>query len=247
MSPKNFLFLRNIYGLFKNILQTPGYIKKRPQIILSSMDYDEYWQSRGKHSFQPRYKLMAGLIDKGASVLDIGCGDGFLLEYLTRINDVKGYGIDISTEAINFAKSRDVSAEVADVFEWEINQDYDYIIISEFLEHISNPENLIKKFRSRCNKALLISVPNIGFYQHRLRLLFGRFPIQWVLHPAEHLRFWTVIDFRDWTRQLGLEVIKVQSSNGVPFLHRYWPNLFGNQIVYLVRSKPQDSVKSEGA
>jgi methionine biosynthesis protein MetW len=228
-------FLRGTQALLRDILQTPRYLHKSPKMRLTQMDYEDYWKLRGRHSFQPRYEIMARMIEPGASVLDIGCGDGFLLEYLARLKKVQGYGVDISVEAITMAKERKVKAEAVNIFEWESDQVYDYIIISEFIEHVPNPEDLIRKLRKGCRKAFLISVPNIGYYQHRLRLLFGRFPVQWVIHPAEHLRFWTVIDFQEWARQLGLEVIEVQSSNGIPFIHRYLPNLFGNQIVFLLR------------
>src|SRR5262245_38042821 len=200
-------FLRGTHALLRDIRQVPHYIQRSPKMSLAKMDYEGYWKIRGRHSFQPRYEIMAKLIEPGASVLDVGCGDGFLLEYLAREKGIQGYGVDISVEAIKMAKERKVKAEAVNIFEWESSQIYDYVIISEFVEHIPNPEDLIQRLRRLCRKAFLISVPNIGYYQHRLRLLFGRFPVQWVIHPAEHLRYWTVVDFKDWARQLGLEVV----------------------------------------
>ena len=61
----------------------------------------------------------------------------------------------------------------------------------------------------------------------------GKFPVQWVVFPGEHLRFWSVPDFRAWVTSLSLPTPSITASNGFTFagIHRLWPNLFGNQIV----------------
>ncbi len=201
---------------------------------MTRLDYDQYWHTRGFHTLQPRYKIIAEVVDSGSTVLDVGCGEGLLLEYLSKTRNIQGYGIDISIEAAKLAKERGVKVEVADILFWETNREYDYIILSEVIEHLAIPEQVIAKVSDKFCKALIISIPNIGYYQHRLRLLFGRFPIQWNWHPSEHLRFWTVTDFKEWINELGLEICKVKSSNGFPLLHQYFPNLFGNQVVFVI-------------
>jgi len=229
--------LKGVYCLGRDVHDTLRYIRQTRNMTLSYMDYDHYWRVRGFHTFQPRYRIMAEVIEPGSTVLDIGCGEGLLLEYLTETRRISGCGVDIAPEAVRLARVRGVEAEVADILHWEIKQEYDYIILSEVLEHLANPEEVIAKVRERFRKALLVSIPNIGYYKHRLRLLLGRFPLQWEWHPAEHLRFWTVIDFVEWVGQLGLEVVDVRSSNGFPLLRRYLPNLFGNQVVFVVHSR----------
>jgi methionine biosynthesis protein MetW len=179
---------------------------------------------------------MAQIIEPGSTVLDVGCGEGLLLEYLTKNRAIKGYGVDISHEAAKLAETRGIVIKVTDILAWEIEEKYDYIILSEVIEHLANSEQVIVKLSKHFRKAMIVSVPNIGYYQHRLRLLFGRFPIQWNWHPSEHLRFWTVVDFKAWIQELGLAVVKVESSNGLPLLHRYLPNLFGNQVVFIIHS-----------
>jgi methionine biosynthesis protein MetW len=161
-----------------------------------------------------------------------------LLQYLAETRDTSGYGVDVSQEAIKLARARGIHAEVADIASWQIDQEYDYIILSEVLEHLVNPEEVIAQVRPRFRKALIVSIPNIGYYPHRLRLLLGRFPLQWVLHPAEHLRYWTVVDFVEWIGQFGLQAVDVRSSNGLPILHRLWPNLLSNQVIFVIRPCP---------
>ncbi len=228
--------LNGVYCLGQDVCDTLRYISQTQKMTLSHMDYDHYWRARGFHTFQPRYRIMAEVIEPGSTVLDIGCGEGLLLEYLTETKGISGCGVDIAPEAVRLAGARGVKkVEVADILHWEIEQEYDYIILSEILEHLANPEEVIAKVCHRFRKALLVSIPNIGYYRHRLRLLFGRFPIQWEWHPGEHLRFWTVVDFVQWISELGLEVVDVQSSNGFPVLHRHFPNLFGNQVVFVIQ------------
>jgi methionine biosynthesis protein MetW len=200
------------------------------------LDYNKYWQARKKGKFRQRYAMIAEWVEPGSRVLDIGCGDGALLHYLQEHRDVKGVGVDISEEAVNFARSLGVSAFVADVLspEFRFTEKYDYVVISEVLEHLSQPETLMLKVRGHVHKGVIISIPNTGFYKYRLRLLFGSFPLQWVCHPGEHLRYWTVRDFVWWSRQLGYRVKAIRSSNGLSPLDRHWPGLWGKQVLFLL-------------
>jgi len=203
------------------------------------MDYDDYWKVKGDFTHSPRYDIFAGLIDRGASVLDIGCGNGANLRHLAASREVQGEGLDVSEVAVARAREAGVKARVADASSpaFVLDRKYDYIIISEVLEHISNPEDLIEKVRGNFTKGLILSLPNIGHYMFRLRLLFGHFPIQWAYHPAEHLRFWTISDFKLWLGRLGLETAVFNPHSGFPLLHSLWPNLFCDSAVFLVREK----------
>jgi methionine biosynthesis protein MetW len=233
--------LKGIYSLWEHMRSTRSYIGRRQKIQMPEMDYNQYWRARSPHTLQPRYRMIAKIIDAGSSVLDVGCGEGLLLEYLTQAKGIFGYGVDISQEAIKLTRGRGVRAETANILDWSVDQDYDYIILSEVLEHLADPEKVIATVSERFRKALIVSIPNIGYYQHRLRLLCGRFPVQWTWHPAEHLRFWTVVDFVEWIKELGLEVADIRSSNGFPLLHHYLPNLLGNQVVFVIIRPPQMS------
>ena len=144
-------------------------------------------------------------------MLDVGCGDGFLMEFLTRTRKAHCQGSDISEVSVRLAQKRGFDAKVVDAMSDEFYADssYDYIVVCELSEHISNPEKLIAKLRGAYNRALLVSVPSSAYFKHRPRLLCGRFPIQWGWHPSEHLRYWSVPDFRWWAGELGLEVAGV--------------------------------------
>jgi methionine biosynthesis protein MetW len=209
------------------------------QMVMPVLDYDRYWELRHSSDTNPlgRDIVFVRAIDDGSSVLDIGCGTGRFLAYLLSVKkQIKAQGLDVSSKAVEVARGKGIECQVVDVTSpsFDLEQDYDYIVISDVLEHLPNPEALLLKLRGKFRKTLLISVPNIGYYPHRLRLLLGSFPIHTAWHPAEHLRYWTVTDFQEWLGHLGYRVEKVRASNGFPLLANLRPNLFGHQMVFIV-------------
>jgi methionine biosynthesis protein MetW len=209
-----------------------------PKMALQKLDYDEYWDQRRPGGVHPRYRLMGDIIEAGSSVLDLGCGDGALLAYLVETLQVESMGVDLSSQAVDRARNRGVQARVADIARADFcpSQPYDYILLSEVLEHLTDPEELLLRLKGIARKGLLVSIPNSGFWPYRLRLLFGRFPVQWAFHAGEHLRFWTVTDFVWWSRALGYRVKAIYASNGSSplglALFRWRPTLFGFQVLF---------------
>lgn len=216
-----------------------AYLFRTPSLRLQQMDYDAYWRTRGPHDVQPRVRLIAGLIQPGASVYDVGCGDGTALAYLRQTRHIEAYGCDLSEVAVRMAQEKGLHVQVCDVTapDFRFTDTFDYIILSEVIEHIPDPEALLQKAGGHFHQSLIITIPNIGHIKHRARLLFGRFPVQWVYHPGEHLRYWTVLDFARWARDLGFRVTALHVSNGTPWLCKRWPNLFANQVVFVLQNE----------
>ena len=80
-----------------------------------------------------------------------------------------------------------------------------------------------------------MSIPNIALWKHRCRLLFlGSFPIQWFLEPREHIRFFSVKDFIKTANASGFTVRKIKVSSGTRILKYLWPNLFADQVCFLL-------------
>jgi methionine biosynthesis protein MetW len=201
-----------------------------------SPDYDEYWQHRVPGAIQPRFQIIAGHLRSGESVLDVGCGDGAMIDYFFRTKGVRGIGIDISAVAVGNAKKRGVDARVQTLtdFSKQLDQNtFDHVVISEVLEHLVDSEQYVTQGWSLASKTLWLTFPNIAYFPHRFRLLAGHFPVQWAVFPTEHLRFWSVPDFYFWLKQLGMKGAKMYASNGLTVfgLHKLWPNLLANQIV----------------
>ena len=115
------------------------------------------------------------------------------------------------------------------------NNNPNYISLFEVLEHMKNPEDFLLKLLNHKNIKVFISLPNTGFFTHRIRLLFGRFPLQWIAHPSEHLRFWTITDLKWWLGFLNIyNQSKIIPYKGVPFLNKIWPNLFAEGSFVIV-------------
>ncbi|OGF26054.1 hypothetical protein A2303_04610 [Candidatus Falkowbacteria bacterium RIFOXYB2_FULL_47_14] len=213
---------------------------------LEYLNYDNYWDYQCpefRTKLREREVMFINRIKEGSKVLDIACGmSPFLLELKKRKKcDVTAY--DISKNAVDEQVKRGVKGRVVDIGDpkFELEEQFDYVVMSEIIEHLVYPEKLINALKNK-TKYILISFPNSGFYRYRLGLMFkGRFFTQWAYHPSEHLRFWTHIDFVDWLDALGMNLVKCEASNGLSIgpikLFNLWKNLFGHQIVYLCTKK----------
>jgi len=173
---------------------------------------------------------------------------GEVIEYLYNNNSPKKVvGIDISSEAIKQLAKKGFDGKVIDIqskkFKIFLKQNikFDYIIITEVLEHIQHPEAVILTIKEILPNAIIfISVPNAGFIIHRLRLLFGRFPIVSInCHIKEHIRFWTYKDFKFWVNYLGYKIKSYDGNSNFKLLGLYigrlFPSLFAQQIVYQIK------------
>ncbi len=210
------------------------------------VDYDAYWDSKARSGLGHlsrwrlrRAQVFASLVERGDRVLDLGVGDGALLQYIVEHKGVDGYGLDVSPKAVEFCQAQGLNVSLADInkpIAESLDEPYDFIILSEIIEHLPDPERLLDSLRPFARKGIIVSIPNTGFYHHRLRLLFGRFPLQWVVTPGEHLRYWTRADFHWWARQMGFTIAREVPYEGTPGLRDALPGLFAAAFVYLLRS-----------
>lgn len=212
------------------------------------VDYDRYWQERRKNlttvkltSFQKqRADLIAPYLNRGDTVLDLGCGDGNMLTYLKEVRSIKPIGADISQQAIQSLSAKEIEVLSLDLNHLKETDDIpnvDFITGFELIEHLPEPESLIYKLQSKTKKGFIFSFPNTGYYVHRLRLLFGKFPLQWRTHPGEHVRFWTVSDAKWWVKNLGFELEAIIPYEGLPILNRLLPSVFSRGIIIIIHKK----------
>ncbi len=200
--------------------------------------YEKYWQTRGRSGIRPRYQIFSSWIVPGSSILDIGCGDGYLGEMLVRDKRVSYRGGDISEEGLKIARARGLdviklNAKV-DLPQFE-DDSFDYVIMSEFIEHLVNSEEIILQALGIARRGVLLSIPNVAYWKYRLQLLGGHFPKQWEFAPYEHLRFWSVKDFQYLIGALGIKIKACKASNGKVILRDLWPNLFGFQVCFFLQ------------
>ena len=213
-------------------------------------DYDEYWKQFGvrlRGKLRQREDIFIDWIAPGSKVLDLACGNSPLLLELKKRKNCRVEGVEVSELIAAEQRKAGVPVRIADVSDdsFGLDRDYDYIIMSEILEHLVFPERLLMKLRKK-TKYMVISIPNSAFYRFRLSLLFrGRFFTQWAWHPAEHIRYWSHTDFLDWLKGLGFNSVEAKASNGLTLgpvkLYERWPNLCGFQICYLVKCGINDN------
>lgn len=189
-------------------------------------------------------QLIADMIEAGSRVLDIGCGEGELLEYLTHFKQVDGRGIEISTEGVNACVSAglsviqgDADTDLADYPDGA----FDYVVLSQTLQAMYNPRWVLEHLL-RIGRHAVVSFPNFAFWKVRLHLLAkGRMPVndllphQWFDTPNIHLC--TIRDFRLLCDDLGIAVERsiALHADGTPRAVGPLANLLGEQAVFLLR------------
>lgn len=157
--------------------------------------------------------LIAEMIAPDARVLDVGCGDGDLLELLTRTKNVDGRGIELSQEGVNASVTRGLSViqgdADADLHDYPDNA-FDYVILSQTIQATRNPREVLMQMQ-RIGRRVVVSLPNFGNWRVRLQLLWsGRMPrtssldYNWYDTPNIHLC--TVKDFVTLCEDLGLHI-----------------------------------------
>jgi methionine biosynthesis protein MetW len=229
------MIVKKFYSFFRQILFM--------QMPLDEFDdYDHYWKKRGELPILFRYKYIASQLPENGIVLDIGCGDGTFLKYLkSQKPELELIGIDISDIAIARLNELGITGIVCDLTKDDLPSgiNADYVVIMEVIEHLYNPESLMKKIKNIGAKRYYITIPNLGFIIHRLRLAIGgKMPITTIIfHIREHIRFWTVADFKYWSNCMGYKVVDYCGQNGLSFLWRIWPGLFSSQMIYILERK----------
>lgn len=219
-------------------------LRRYPEVNLSEVvkvDYDKYWSKKrdGKKAVlsswqKQRADYVLRMIERESSILDLGCGDGAVLKYLKEKGGINGIGVDISDEILKKAAEigvKTIKIDISKLENLEKLPEVDYILGFEIIEHMPNTEEFIFKIQKKAKKGIIFSFPNTGYYTHRLRLLFGRFPLQWIQNPGEHLRFWTVKDLRWWVSSMGFNLDKLVIYEGLPFLNKIFPSFFGQGII----------------
>jgi len=208
--------------------------------------YDGYWSARGRTATslsawqKQRADIALSYIPKedGVSIVDIGAGDGGVLSYMREKREgLTATGIDASDHALACLKELGFAAVKKDFSNVEDLSvpDTDYVLLFEIIEHVKESELLVKKALESAHKGVFISIPNTGFFPFRLRLLFGRFPVQWIDSPNEHLRFWTLADIRWWLKALSLDDrAHVRTYEGVPLLKNILPSWFAAGVVIFI-------------
>ncbi len=174
-----------------------------------------------------QYDVIGEEIPAGASILDLGCGEGNLLEWLS--NEKKGMvqGVELDADKVAVCVEKGIPVIQTDLdFGLKVFPDksFDYIVLEETLQTLRHPDAIIAEMR-RVGHRGIVSFPNFGYWRVRLDLAVrGRMPVtswlphRWYRTPNIHL--FSIRDFIDYAEEIGMNIIRIQvleNGEGRPF------------------------------
>ena len=190
--------------------------------------------------------LIASWIEDGAKVLDLGCGEGSLLEYLIQNKHVVGSGIEQNESRVAKCIEKGLSVLQGDIntelMDYPENS-FDYVILSQTLQQVYAPDKLIRAML-RIGRKGIVSFPNFSHWRVRLMLaLTGHAPVtpqlpyQW--HNTPNIRVITLSDFRRYAREVGFSILKEVAINTdrqdrSGRIVRVWPDLLATYGLFLI-------------
>ncbi len=192
-------------------------------------------------------QVIADMIEPGSRVLDIGCAEGTLLDYLYHFKQVDGRGIELSTEGVNACVSAGLSVIQGDAdtdLDHYPENAFDYVVLSQTLQATRAPREVLENLM-RIGRRAIVSFPNFAYWRLRWYLArYGRMPVsdtlphQWYDTPNIH--FCTIRDFVVLCREMGITVEhSLAMDNKGTDRHIGWAlfaaNLLGEQAVFLLR------------
>jgi methionine biosynthesis protein MetW len=192
-------------------------------------------------------QVVADFIAPRAKVLDVGSGDGLLLELLQNDKQVDGRGVELSQRGVNECVSRGLSVIQGDAdrdLVFYPDKGFDFVILSQTLQATRNPKLVLDELL-RIGERAIVSFPNFGHWRVRFSLFFlGRMPVTKDLpyswYDTPNIHFCTIRDFIALCDEVGAKVEKATAldANGqkIGFSMPWWFwNFFGQQAVFLLR------------
>ncbi|WP_211452392.1 methionine biosynthesis protein MetW [Collimonas antrihumi] len=193
-------------------------------------------------SLRPDLAFIAHWVRGESQVLDLGCGDGVMLDYLQSDKQCAGYGVEIDDSKIPACVARGVSVIQQDM-EAGLNlfadDAFDTVLCLSALQMMKNVEGVLRDI-ARVGREAIVSFPNFAYWPHRVALMRGRMPVSKSLpyewYDTPNLRCATIKDFEELANEVGLEVLEcVALHDGQPIT--LLPNWRGSLAVFRFRKK----------
>jgi len=195
-------------------------------------------------------EAIARMIPEGARILDVGCGDGSLLDYLCQQRGCTGIGVDIDLEAVTATLGRGLPALQTDVDDdlCEFADDsFDQVVLNQTLQAVSKPELVLEEIL-RVGREAIVSFPNFGHWRCLLHLVLkGRvprtpaLPFEW--YDTPNLHSFTMRDFLDFCARKDIEVLDLHPlalDRSSRILQRLgFKNLAAERVIVRLRRKGQ--------
>tara|TARA_B100000579_G_scaffold184127_1_gene150047 strand:- start:315 stop:914 length:600 start_codon:yes stop_codon:yes gene_type:complete len=192
------------------------------------------------------YKIISDMIERNSSVLDVGCDDGSLMEFLKANKNTNIRGIEISKEKVQTCVSKGLTVIEGNA-EFDLkqfpNNSFDYVVLGQTLQAFVNPELVINELL-RVGKKAVVTIPNFGHWKVRLNLLIkGTMPItnslphNWYNTPNIHMC--TIKDFVKFSKIINFKIfkslaLKNKNISNINNSNLFIKNLFGELGIFLI-------------
>jgi methionine biosynthesis protein MetW len=194
------------------------------------------------------YRAILEWIRHGSSVLDLGCGNGELLDLLVHEKRVQAQGIEINEQAIYQCVARGLSVFHEDIdhgLSDYSDQSFDYVVLNQSFQQVKNPD-IVLKGALRVGRQVIVGFPNFAHYLARLQIFFkGKTPVTpslpYVWHDTPNLHFLSISDFIEYCRKRN---IKIRKSFFIGKNRRavIFPNLFALTGIFLISNGKASNV-----
>ena len=192
------------------------------------------------------YKIISNLITEGSKVLDVGCDDGTLMEFLKETKDVNIRGIEISKQKVQTCISKGLTVIEGNA-EYDLKQFPDnsfvYVVLGQTLQAFINPEIVIQELL-RVGKKAVVTIPNFGHWKVRLNLLFrGTMPVTQTLpndwYNTPNIHMCTIRDFFKFSEKMDFKIFKSfalmnKNVSTINSSNLFFKNLFCELGIFLI-------------
>lgn len=192
------------------------------------------------------YSIITGIIEKGAKVLDLGCGEGDLLAKLIEEKDVKGLGLEINQKSVIAAMEKGLSVIQDDIDEGLKgfgDNEYDWVVLNQTLQSTEKPDYVLAEML-RVGKNAVVSFPNFAYWKIRLYLLFfgkmpksDKLPFEWYDTPNIHLL--SVRDFYEFCKKNNIQILNsifmTKAKIRANFITKMFSNFFAEEVIFVIK------------
>ncbi len=193
-------------------------------------------------NYRQDFAIIANWVKFGSKVLDLGCGDGELLQFLRGSLEVKGYGVekdDANVLACVKNATNVIQMDLEDGLSGFEDQSFNTVILSQTLQAMHHTEAIVLEML-RVGQEVIVTFPNFGYWRNRMQITMGQMPVsktlpyQWYDTPNVHLC--TINDFDIFCRNHNIDILErkvITDGKEVSFM----PNLLGSLAMYRLKSK----------
>ena len=206
-------------------------------------------------SIRKDWNLIESLITPNTRLLDVGCGEGELIEQLIKNINTHTHGIELNSKLVEKAIAKGLNVVQGDAeidLNQYSNQSFDYVILSQTLQAMMKPKEMLKELLRIGGKAI-VSFPNFGHWKIRFQLLLtGKMPVTDVLpfawYETPNIHFFTIKDFQQLCKELNIIIEKSigLTSTGKQFIikeNSFGINLYTSEAIFLLSYKKYEPIK----